>query len=106
MYLNTGCWLAPRFKERHQDGCRSPLTYATILIGSYKPQGELWRWCQRAGKSEPFVAHLPPETDLPEQTAVRELSTEVPAVDAPVAAGPKKHRPQSSERESLRKKRY
>ncbi|MBN1947235.1 MAG: hypothetical protein JW797_16305 [Bradymonadales bacterium] len=64
-YLNEGCWLVPELKERHEGGCRSPLTYC-LLLDREVPHAKLLRWCQRNHRPEPFLAHLQAEVEPPE----------------------------------------
>jgi len=59
-YTNTGAWLAPRKRERHDPDCRSPICY-----GIYEPQTgmvSLYRWCTREMAPVPFSAGVRAES--------------------------------------------
>jgi hypothetical protein len=107
-YVNTGCWLVPRYKERHQGGCRSPLTFG-LLVDRSVPELQLLRWCQRNSKAEPYQAHLLAEEDVPEVTELRGADTpsEPPIVgEEPThPAPPRRRRGMVAARASLRKQR-
>jgi hypothetical protein len=108
-YVNLGAWLPPRYRERHQGGCRSSLTFA-LMLDREVPELTLWRWCQRNSRPEPFLAHIQAEADVPEETQLR-----VPhAATAGSAISPTRQRAPGAERrraslpprESLRKRRF
>jgi hypothetical protein len=110
-YVNLGAWLPPRYRERHEGGCRSSLTFAQLLDRRV-PELQLLRWCQRNDRPETFLAHLPAEADVPEETQLR---TEQPPVAAAGASAPHSALPARRRlgkpagrpsRESLRKQRY
>ena len=60
-YVNTGCWIVPERRERHDPHCRSPLTFARYDWD--QGELELFRWCTRDNQPVVYVEAHGTETE-------------------------------------------
>ncbi|OIP42536.1 MAG: hypothetical protein AUK47_04045 [Deltaproteobacteria bacterium CG2_30_63_29] len=72
-YVNTGAWISPERRERHDPHCRSPLTYG--LYRWDEDELKIYRWCTR--ESEPVEFRSDIESDrAPRAERLRPMAVE------------------------------
>ena len=55
-YVNTGTWIPPRGRVRHEGACTCQLTHLAVLANAAGIHGELRRWCTAARRPEAMAA--------------------------------------------------